>query len=269
LTPLLWMVALACSQYKLIEPDVSGTIDASAESSVPVTDAGTAIEAGSNDASRSACPKSMVFIVAKKGSFCIDAHEVSRSDYAAFVSLKSGDVSGQGPKSLWNKTYVPQAALVGGDVMPIVGVDACDAEAYCSYAGKRLCGRIGGGPLETNTPPEENEWLIACSGDGALRYPYGPSYVEGKCAATPDAGANHSAVSPNACEGGYSGLYDMVGNVWEWVNRTQNVSANGPYEDGVNFVGGAYGYGADTKCDTVSGSGRSYQAADVGFRCCK
>lgn len=238
---------------------VDGGADAFADGGV--TDGGD----GGDDG---ACPTEMVLINATAGAYCIDAHEVSRERYLSFVNAAS--TSGQPPRCAWNDSFAPQSALAGGDPSyPVVGVDFCDALAYCSSVGKHLCGRIHHEQTGAPTPEAEQEWLVACTRDLSLKWPYGDTYVEGACAVTFDGGSSHSTTTPNACEGGYKGLFDMVGNVWEWVDFTIDTSDAGPSKDGVAFHGGSYGFGDVTTCRAASGFARSATANDIGFRCCK
>lgn len=214
------------------------------------------------------CPSDMVVIPSIAGTYCIDAHEVSRRQYLAFLEAKGGDTSGQSARCAWNTSFLPDFSLGDGDPnLAVVGVDFCDAEAYCTHSGKHVCGGIKG-PWEASTPKAEQEWLVACTRDLGRSWPYGNVYVEGNCAVIKDAGASHRTDAPNACEGGYPGLYDMVGNVWEWVDFTAAVSSAGPAKDEVRFAGGSYGY-SEVTCDTLIGLSRDTRTNDIGIRCCK
>jgi formylglycine-generating enzyme required for sulfatase activity len=154
-----------------------------------------------------------------------------------------------------------------------VWVDWCDAYAFCSWAGKHLCGAIqGGSSSEANAAnPQVDEWYVACSTDGANVYPYGGNtYVEGKCNdSEAKAGLRAVATFPG-CVGGYSGIFDMNGNVYEWEDACAvAVGAS----DSCVIRGGAFdfsgtGYGG---CNTYFNDytvERSDTYDDTGFRCC-
>ena len=58
----------------------------------------------------------------------------------------------------------PRDAEVDADHHPIVWVDWCDAYAYCKGVGKRLCGAIGGGPVDFHTgyaDTNQSQWYRA------------------------------------------------------------------------------------------------------------
>ncbi len=221
---------------------------------------------------------------------CIDSTEVTQAEYQIFLDAKGTDVSGQDPACTWNVTY--GAALmcgfdpIGHANFPVNGVDWCDATAYCKWAGKRLCGHVGGGGLiETdNAPPSTgnmqpdlsrsdiSEWTAACSQGGVRAYPYGGALVDTACN-----GGEHSqthaivavATTPG-CVGGYPGLFDMAGNVHEWEDACAPLNGNPPGQtDLCWFRGGSY-HDLNDSCATAFQTPRNYvdQDCDIGFRCC-
>jgi len=122
-------------------------------------------------------------------AFHLDEHEVTNSEYAAFVRERR-----HRPPYNWAGGRVP----AGKEDFPVVDVSWEDADACCRWAGKRL--------------PTEAEWERACRGyaDGKV-YPWGDDQptaqlarfnaLDGPCAV--------GRFKPN-----YFGLYDLAGNVW-------------------------------------------------------
>jgi formylglycine-generating enzyme len=201
---------------------------------------------------------------------CVDRTEVTKADYAAFLA-DGPSPSLLPPECHWKADHVPGArwppTAADGD-HPVVGVDWCDAHAYCAWAGKRLCGRIGGGTLQRfeMDDPEASEWHRACTFDGTWAYPYGDDYDPDACVTH---GSMRAVASAPGCEGGYPGLFDLIGNVWEWedacdVGATSDADLTPCSRRGAaNTV-----TEPDWHCGRVDFSTRRTRQADMGFRCC-
>jgi formylglycine-generating enzyme required for sulfatase activity len=149
-----------------------------------------------------------------------------------------------------------------------VNVDWCDAYAYCQWAGKRLCGRIGGGPLgfDEIADATQSQWHRACSAGGTQPYPYGDVYDRDACNGVERGAGDALPVGQLAdCEGGYPGIFDLSGNIWEWEDACDGFDgASNCRMRGGSFNDVAFGL----RCSADPIPGRLSHANDLGFRCC-
>jgi formylglycine-generating enzyme required for sulfatase activity len=213
------------------------------------------------------------------GAFCIDTTEVTNAQYRQFLAagLPAGTAL---PSACSGQTdFAPRDGqgnvvpfLPGQESFPVVQVNWCDAYAYCAWAGKRMCGQIGGGALAEG-PTESNatlaQWYAACSRGGSLPYPYGNAYNMATCGGG-GAGAG-SPLGPVAvrarCVGGYPGIHDMSGNVWEW----NDVCADDSAASFCHAYGGAFDslMPPELACTGERNWTRSSGAMNIGIRCCE
>ena len=215
---------------------------------------------------------SSVYILAAT-PFCIDATEATNEQYAEFLGANPA-VTGQPPECSWKTTYVPGGLWpfpLGSETLPVASMDWCDARTYCMWAGKRLCGQIGGGSVApaVRTIPSQSEWSWACTGGGAHNYPYGTAYVAGTCVDSVYSGPRPAPVASAAgCTGGFPGLFDMSGNITEWENSCDATSGAA---DGCYYRGGEFAHLMDqTSCAVAEGPFRrddDFQGTG-GIRCC-
>jgi len=139
-------------------------------------------------------PKHQVWLPA----FFMDLHEVTTMQYAAFLAATNRDVPWQ-----WNTVDLTQH-----HDRPVIGVDWSDADAYCRWKGNRL--------------PTEAEWEKSARGTDGRLYPWG-NRPPNKDLANFALGARFSysqvLMPVQSYVPGKSpyGLYQMAGNVWEWV----------------------------------------------------
>lgn len=202
---------------------------------------------------------------------CIDATEVSRRAYGDFLARGAATVQPI-PSCRWNTQLTPESGwppAAGTEDWPVGSVDWCDALAYCTWRGKRLCGGVGGAAVAPAqvADPQSGEWAAACGGGSGRAYPYGDSYSPGACRG---AAASPVAVGTSAgCEGGYPGIRDLGGNVAEW----QDACEDGPGSSGTNdmcvALGGGFDDGeVDLSCASTELARRSSTEPERGFRCC-
>lgn len=238
-------------------------------------------------------------------TYYIDSTEVSQADYEVFLqSDPQADPSSSeycASKTTFAPGYVKKDyysddhpdgcrpdnthydPVAHGD-LPVVCVDWCDAVAYCRWAGKRLCGRIGGGRFfgsanDDFQNPNVSQWFNACSNGGTTAFPYGNEWVTGACNAGPDTApvgqtpGCHGAASP------FDGVFDMSGNVAEWEDNCEGGLGCIPRGGGhlpADIPGGEATLASEFICGTALGDqqfGVSYTPAyygdhALGFRCC-
>jgi gamma-glutamyl hercynylcysteine S-oxide synthase len=153
-------------------------------------------------------PAHMVFL----DSYLMDKYEVSNKDYGDFRA------TGHAAPAYWDDPRLNKPE------QPVVGVNWEDAKTFCEYRGKRL--------------PTEAEWEKAARGPKANLYPWGNDFDPAKI----NYGKNHDATMPvdSYPEGAsYYGLYNMAGNVFEWVSDWYDPRYYGRLETMVNPSGPA------------------------------
>jgi sulfatase modifying factor 1 len=206
-------------------------------------------------------------MVAIEGGYCIDSTEVTNLQYAAFIQDPRKPAAGTLPPVCKTNTFAPWALPAGQQNLPANDVDWCDAHAYCKWAGKRLCGKIDGGSLSAQDVEDFHfgQWVRACTANGQHPYNYPGPLDRSRCDTDNpyDPPKLHDVGTWRACEGGYEGVYDMTGNVFEWIDAC----------DGTNcyLAGGSW----QSQPPSETGCQRSMYATPIesradhiGFRCC-
>jgi formylglycine-generating enzyme required for sulfatase activity len=217
---------------------------------------------------------SMVRVAGTTGvTFCIDSTEVTNLQYAAFAATNFPLTTSQSAACQWNGSFLLGAVpdLVGHGNNPVANLDWCDAQTYCAWAGKRLCGRIAGGAELTVELDNAgiSQWYAACSSAGTRVYPYGATYSANACNGEQSGSIADPtiAVGTATCVGGSPGLFDMSGNVQEWADSC--TTAGTPDKDPCLLRGGgAVDTAGGLRCAVKLEAKRSQQAKDIGFRCC-
>ena len=176
--------------------------------------------------------------------FYMAATEVTVANYAKFVTQTKRAVP---EKSEYSKS----------DQDPVVNVSWDDAKAYCAFVSGRL--------------PTEAEWEYGARG-GSAAARYGPL----------DAVAWHSGNSSNQIhpvrqkQPNSYGLFDMLGNAFEWTNdwdgNYENVTVKdpkGPLQGAFRLVRGGcwYNYSRYSRASDRDSYLPGYRLNRIGFRC--
>jgi formylglycine-generating enzyme len=168
---------------------------------------------------------------------------------------------------------LPRATSVAGSI-PNGYVNGVLASQACVSAGKRLC--------------TDAEWRTACRGADLTQFPYGSTYRQGACNVFREehpahllhgsAAHNHhdprlnlmmfegqpllratGATQTCASRWGDDAIYDMVGNLDEWIEDP----------DGT-FLGGFFSRATRAGCESrIGGHPIDYFDYSTGVRCCK
>ena len=164
------------------------------------------------------------------------------------------------PGASWQTPEGAGSTIKGRENMPVVHISKDDAQAYAKWAGGRL--------------PTEIEWEYAASLGlpDASDQTSGAYGVEGARANTwqgvfpvVDLGEDgFKGVAPAGCFGADGlGLYDMIGNVWEWTDT--------PYGAATHTIKGGSYLCADNFCMRYRPAAKQPQDTDfssshIGFR---
>jgi len=188
-------------------------------------------------------------------SFCIDRYEAHLLDHSPFEVPTTG---------------IAHAAI---DAIPQAYISGVVAASACEAANKRLC--------------TSEEWLQACRGEANRIWPYGDTYQESACndhrdthpitdfwgddpdrwssSAMNDPGINQqpNTVAPSGTYADCAtpeGVFDLHGNLHEWVADAEGIFRGGFYADAsLNGEGCAY---------RTTAHAFGYHDYSTGFRCC-
>ncbi|HQU81941.1 MAG TPA: SUMF1/EgtB/PvdO family nonheme iron enzyme [Pyrinomonadaceae bacterium] len=138
------------------------------------------------------------------GDFWMSETEVTNAQYAEFVK----DANHPAPSD-WKKGEIP----AGRENFPVTNVSWEDANAFCNWKEKKV-----GFPVRL---PTEAEWEFAARGRGDVKYPWGNDWND-EAAASKEKGGKVSEVKSHSLNRSQFGIYDLVGNVWEWLNNDLN-----------------------------------------------
>ncbi len=152
-------------------------------------------------------PEHRVFL----DGYYIDKYEVSAKDFSMFLNTKNKVKKYYSDNKFGTLVYTGKfQPRPGLENYPINNISWQAANDYCKSKGKRL--------------PSEAEWEKAARGENSTIYPWGnqpPSPELARYYQTWDQETKHEVIVPvDALEAGKSayGLYNMAGNVKEWVD---------------------------------------------------
>jgi formylglycine-generating enzyme required for sulfatase activity len=194
-------------------------------------------------------------------TFYMDRYEVTNILYKECVQV----VVCQPPLYLNSATRPIYYGNTKFDNYPVIFVDWEMAKNYCEWRGARL--------------PTEAEWEYAARGTDGRTYPWGENIDQSR--------ANYYETDTSAV-GSYEmgkspfGLYDMAGNVWEWVSdwfqpdyysRLEDNASNpqGPITGSQHVLrGGSWGdIVTDLRTTFRYGNSPDYMLGNFGFRCAR
>ena len=221
--------------------------------------------------------------------FWIDAHEVTNAQFAAFVQAtgyrtmaerEPPAIPGTPPEMLvpgsavfnipsqadprwwrwvtgaqWRHPSGLQESITGHDREPVVQIAWQDAQAYARWAGKQL--------------PTEAQWEYAArAGAAALPEPVDAkgqpqaNYYQGIFPVRNLGTDGFAGRAPVGCfkPNGF-GLYDMIGNVWEWTSSSGSRADAG---EAVNIIKGGSYLCAANYCARYRPAARQFQERGLG-----
>ncbi len=230
----------------------------------------------------------LVFLAAKPSfadmqyidGFEIDRTEVTVDKFRKFVAatgyITAAEKNGGGLvyDTGWKKrdgwVWSSPFGIAGNPDEPVVHVTFDDANAYCSWAGKRL--------------PKDKEWAKAAFTEfrtnpplpfvtgASYPYPTGDTPKGANCLKDcgPTSAIDYSAklsrgIGPTLAgttKAGVNGLFDMGANVWEWTE-------NGGLDE-KRTRGGSWWYGSfRMRKDDIATKPKDMAVVYIGFRCVK
>jgi formylglycine-generating enzyme required for sulfatase activity len=142
-------------------------------------------------------------------AYYIDKYEVSNEKYQEFL-----DSTGSKAPPQWSGRRYPE----GHANRPVGGVSWYDAMGYCKWKRKRL--------------PTEAEWEKAAKGTDKREFPWGNDYNESMANIAKKAEVYEDTAGVGSYPEGESpyGVYNLIGNVWEWTGSWYKPYSGTVYE---------------------------------------
>ena len=205
-------------------------------------------------------------------TFCLDRYPVTNGQYKSFV-----DETGHQVPTITPEAYQSQGFLVhpydkvkeflwreesfpaGQKDHPVVLVSYYDAKSYCGWKAEKMRAKY--------RLPTEEEWEKAARGTDGGIFPWGDKWI----AENLNSGSHPGSTTPvGRFSQGKSpyGLYDMVGNTFEWTSTPWQVSYVGGQAQKVVLKGCSWDDLPGT-CRVAMRHGRPASSKHIliGFRC--
>jgi formylglycine-generating enzyme required for sulfatase activity len=215
--------------------------------------------------------------------YYIDKYEVTNAEFGEFLNQRGNQEEG-GASWLDADEDDVRIGLSGGEWQPISGyadhpvtdVTWYGAQAYCAWREARL--------------PTEAEWEKAARGTEGWIYPWGnnfdgerSNFCDSNCSRDWSNNDYNDGYSQTAPVGSYLtgvspyGLYDMAGNVWEWVADWYDVYPGGDPNASDDFGqtsrvlrgGSWYNVGSSVHSSERLGAAPDASGGTGGFRCAR
>jgi formylglycine-generating enzyme required for sulfatase activity len=176
--------------------------------------------------------------VVRIARFALGRFDVTRAQWAAFVADSSWRPEGGCEWAGWSRAETAKGAwnalgFAQEDSHPVVCVGWHDAQAYIAWLSRRT-GHV-------YRLPSEAEWEYAARAHSRSAYPWGATATHDRanygadtcCSSAVDGRDRWMFTSPVGSFAPNSfGLFDMHGNVWQWVQDCFSASYDGASVDG-------------------------------------
>ncbi len=236
------------SQFRIIEDDFGGKM-------VLIPGGHFSMGSPPADGAPDEIPQRVVYL----SSFVLDLYEVTHEQFLGFAKAT------RSPKPVV-PYFEDDLSLITQPNLPVVGVSWEQASEYCKWAGKRL--------------PSEAEWEKAARGERALKWTWGNSFSEELANVEGEVDGFKYSAPPGTFEESRSpfGVYDMVGNVAEWVEDWYDPDY---FQEGIfrdpkgptqgkhrGFRGGSWNDSAENVRTAKRYAAAPHQSSvTIGFRC--
>lgn len=207
--------------------------------------------------------------------FAIGKFDVTRAQFAKFAAATRYKPYA---KCDWQAPRAHGQPMNQSDLDPVVCVSWSDATAYAAWLSETTGKRYG--------LPSEAEWEYAARAGSSTVRPWGDGIARNDanygavicCAAAAEGKDRWLYTSPaGAFPANAFGLYDMLGNVWQWAQDCSHLDFSGAPSDGTAWMsgdcsghmvrGGAWFQAPDSVRSAARAADKAdFRIGDIGFR---